>query len=110
MNKKICIVLGTDLLWACFDHDFSCNVPLAVVTKVMTSYGNTLKFKEGQNPVKKIILIPVSHAESFILHSSETSEDIESSQTISSLGASGNGQIEIGHFLTLHSSMNSLRN
>ena len=102
--------MGTALLWECFDHDFSCDVPLALVTKVMYSYCNTLKFKEGQNPVKKIILIPVSHAESFILHSSETSEDVDSSLTVSSLGASGNSNIEMGHFLALHSSMNSLRN
>ena len=100
----------TALLWACFDNDFSFNVPLSLVTKVTSYYVYTLKLKDGQNPVKNTILIPVSDVESFILHDSETSEDIESSQTISSLGASGNGHIEMDHFISLHSSMNSLRN
>jgi hypothetical protein len=50
-------VLGRALLWACFDEEVKEILPPALSNRIITAYTAIRRLPEGENPVKKVLLV-----------------------------------------------------
>lgn len=54
-GKKLSLVFGVALLWACFDAEYSLKIPLSLVASVKSQYKHVNKLKDNENPVNRIL-------------------------------------------------------
>jgi hypothetical protein len=55
--REVGMVLGRALLWACFDAEVKEILPPALSDRIRTAYAAIRRLPEGENPVKKVLLV-----------------------------------------------------
>ena len=55
--REVGMVLGRALLWASFDAEVKEILPSALSNRIITAYAAIRRLPEGENPVKKVLLV-----------------------------------------------------